>query len=50
MKRSGDRRRCHRQNVDIHTEPFQTLLMLHPEPLLLIDYQQTKVLKTDITA
>ena len=48
VKRSRNRRRRHRQNVDILLQLFQSFFMPHSEALLLIHYQQAKVAKLNV--
>ena len=50
MQRSRNRRRRHRQHIDIHSNLFQFFFMLNTKPLLLIDDQQSQILKPNIAA
>ena len=50
LERPGDRRRRHREDVDVRAEPLQALLVRHAEPLLLVDDQQAEVPERDVGA
>ncbi|OPZ97091.1 MAG: hypothetical protein BWY71_01725 [Planctomycetes bacterium ADurb.Bin412] len=48
VQRPRDRRGRHRQQIHRRPHPLQPLLVLHPEPLLLIDNHQPQILKPHI--
>src|SRR5437870_455112 len=43
MQRARDRRRGEREDVGLHLELFQTLFVLDPESMLLIDNDQPEI-------
>ena len=48
MQRPWDRRRRHRQDVDLGAQLLEELLLAHPESLLLVDHREPEVAKHDI--
>ena len=50
LERARDRRRAHRDHVDLQLELAEQLLLLYAEPLLLVDDQQAELLRADIAA
>ena len=50
LERPGDRRRGHREDVDMRPEALQALLVSHAEPLLLVDDQQAEIPERDVGA
>ena len=50
LQRARDRRRAHRDHVDLELELAQQLLLLDAEALLLVDDQQPEVLRAHVAA
>ena len=50
LQRARDRRRAHRDDVDLQLELAQQLLLLDAEALLLVDDDQAEVLRADVAA
>ena len=50
LQRARDRRRAHRDDVDLQLELAQQLLLLDAEALLLVDDEQPEVLRADVAA
>jgi hypothetical protein len=50
LQRARDRRRAHRDDVDLELELAQQLLLLDPEALLLVDDDQPDVLAAQVAA
>ena len=48
LERARDRRRGERQHVDVRAPLLDPLLVLHAEPLLLVDDEQADVLERDV--
>ncbi len=48
LEGARDRRRRHREDVDAQLELAQELLLLHAEPLLLVDDEEAEVLGADV--
>ena len=48
LQRARDRRRAHRDHVDLELELAQQLLLLDAEALLLVDHQQPEVLRAHV--
>ena len=48
LQRARDRRRAHRDDVDLQAQLAQQLLLLDPEALLLVDDQQPEVLRAHV--
>ena len=48
MQRARNRRRGHRQHVDFLPQPFEPLLVLDAETLLLVDDDQTQILELHV--
>ena len=50
LQRARDRRRAHRDDVDLELQLAQQLLLLDAEALLLVDDQQPEVLRAHVAA
>ncbi len=48
LERAGDRCGRQRQHVDVRLELLHLLLVLHTEPLLLVDDEQAEILERDV--
>ncbi len=46
-ERARDRRRSQRQDIDLGAQPFERLLLAHPEAMLLVDDDQAEALEAD---